>query len=306
VVAIIGVWIWPAPGESSEGVPLDVRMVQANISLNQSWDEPQTKQILDQLTALSLEVGAASQPGAQRLLVWPEVPAPFSLSDDPEFRRHAESVATAFGGYFLLNNIGRVGGEPTNNAALLDPSGKIISRYDKIRLVPFGEYVPMKDLLFFAGKLVEHVGDFRPGSQFTISTVGDHRLATIICYESIFPDFARQFVRDGAELLVLVTNDAWFGSSSAPFQHLRMGVVRAVENRRYLVRVANTGVTAIIDPYGKIVSRAPVNQRMGSNGVARFRSDRTFYSEYGDVFAYVNVAVILALGVLSFAKSRKR
>jgi apolipoprotein N-acyltransferase len=306
IIAIAAVWIWPAPGESAEGSPLNVRMVQANISLNQSWDDVETIQLLDQLRALSLQAGAADVAGAPRLLVWPETPAPFSLSQDPVFRRRVESIAVSSQSYFLLNNLDTIGSAPANSAALLDPAGKVVSRYDKIRLVPFGEYVPMKDLLFFAGKLVEQVGDFAPGVQYTISPIGGHRLATIICYESIFPDFARQFVRDGAELLVVITNDAWFGSSSAPFQHLRMGVVRAVENRRYLVRVANTGVTVIIDPYGRIVSRAPREERVVVDGVARFRSDRTFYSQYGDVFAFANVAAVLLLGGVAFARHRAR
>jgi apolipoprotein N-acyltransferase len=304
-LAVIAIaWLLPQPAESVEGDPLDVRMVQLNIPLSQPWDETESAALLDRLEELSADPNASVTPNL-RLVVWPETPAPFALSDDPEFRQRAERIATASHGYFLLGYLDSINGGPSNSAGLLDPSGRIVSRYDKIRLVPFGEYVPMKDLLFFAGKLTEQVGDFTPGNQFTISPIGNHRLATVICYESIFPNFARQFVKDGAELLVVITNDAWFGSSSAPFQHLRMGVVRAVENPRYLNRVANTGVTAIIDPYGRISSRAPTGERIAVNGVARFRSDLTFYAQYGDVFAYLNAAVSLVVLSMFIATQRR-
>jgi apolipoprotein N-acyltransferase len=281
-------------------------MVQANISLDQSWEEPEASQLLDGITQLSLDSAPPAVTGNLRLLVWPETPTPFSLAEDSGFLRRAENIAIQSRSYFLLNNIGRMGDAPTNSAALLEPSGRIVSRYNKIRLVPFGEFVPMKDWLYFAGSLVEKVGDFAPGTQLTVSPIGGHRLATVICYESIFPDFARQFVRRGAELLVVITDDAWFGSSSAPFQHLRMGVVRAVENRRYLIRVANTGVTAIIDPYGRIISRVPTNERVVIDGVVRFRSDLTFYAKYGDVFAGANVAAVLLFGAAGMANRRRK
>src|SRR5262249_45230844 len=116
-----------------------------------------------------------------------------------------------------------------------------------------------------------------------------------ICYESIFPDLVRQFVKRGADLLLVITNDGWFGESSAPYQHLRMGIVRAVENRRYMVRTANTGISAIIDPYGRIETSTPIGIRTIADGTANFRSDRTFYMQYGDVFAYANVILVAAL-----------
>src|SRR5262249_350016 len=146
--------------------------------------------------------------------------------------------------------IDAVGEDPTNSAGLLNPQGDQVSRYDKIHLVPFGEYVPLKRLLFFAESLTRQVGDFASGTNYTISSMNGHKIATAICYESIFPDLVRQFVKNGSELMVVITNDGWFGQSSAPYQHLRMGVLRSVENRRWMVRTANTGISAIIDPYG--------------------------------------------------------
>jgi apolipoprotein N-acyltransferase len=201
-----------------------------------------------------------------------------------------QRIAVKTGAHFLFGFIHWSGDRPSNSAALLGPSGELVSRYDKIHLVPFGEYIPFKDLLFFAESFTRQVGNFVSGREYTVSPIGGHRFSTAICYESIFPDLVRQFVVNGSELIAVITNDGWFGESSAPYQHLRMGVVRAVENRRYIVRAANTGVSAIIDPYGRIERETPIGERMILEGTARFRSDLTFYTRYGDIFAYLNVA----------------
>jgi apolipoprotein N-acyltransferase len=206
-----------------------------------------------------------------------------------------QSIARKLEAYFLVGYIDGAGEGPANSAGLLSPTGEQISRYDKMHLVPFGEYVPLKRLLFFAESLTRQVGDFIPGTNYILSTVDGHKVSTVICYESIFPNLVRQFVKRGSGLIVLITNDGWFGQSSAPYQHLRMGVVRAVENRRYMVRTANTGISAIIDPYGRIEAKTPLGVRTILDGTAYFRSDRTFYTQYGDVFAYANVLVVILL-----------
>ena len=160
-------------------------------------------------------------------------------------------------------------------------------------------------LLFFAAPLVRNVGDFAPGSEFTLSSIDGHTLATTICYEDVFPGLIRQFTKRGAEVIVNITNDGWFGSTSAPYQHLRMAVVRAVENRRYIVRGANSGITAIIDPYGNILSQTELGERTLLDGVAGYRSDLTFYVRFGDLFAYaMTLLTAIALWV-SWTKRRK-
>jgi apolipoprotein N-acyltransferase len=270
--------------------PISVRLVQTNIPLDQPWKKPDSDQLLDELGNLS--TGPATRP---QLVVWPETPAPFYLKEDAEFRTRMQSIARKLGAYFLVGYIDSIGEGATNSAGLLDPMGDQVSRYDKMHLVPFGEYVPLKNLLFFAESLTRQVGEFIPGSEYTVSTLDGHRISTAICYESIFPDIVRRFVKRGSELLVVITNDGWFGESSAPYQHLRMGVVRSVENRRYMVRTANTGISAIIDPYGRIEASTPIGVRTILDGTAYFRSDRTFYTEYGDVFAYANVIVLAGL-----------
>ena len=306
-VAIAIAWFLPIIHETPSLDPIPVRLVQTNISLElkddlhagkkqkgpdapagESWPGPST-------TAGALR-------GRPRCVVppagWPETPAPFYLTD-LEFRGRMRQIAEKLGAYLLVGYIDTIGEGPSNSAAILNPHGDVISRYDKMHLVPFGEYIPFKRLLFFAESLTRQVGDFAPGTEYTISPLDGHRLSTAICYESIFPDLIRQFVKRGSELVVVITNDGWFGESSAPFQHLRMGVVRAVENRRYMVRTANTGISAIIDPYGRIEARTPIGVRMILDGTAHFRSDRTFYTQYGDLFAYANA--VIAAGLLVIA-----
>jgi apolipoprotein N-acyltransferase len=283
--AVLVFWFLPVMGETPSDEAIRVRLVQTNISIDQSWSPPERNKLMDELGALS------TREGSPELIVWPETPAPFYLSEDPHFRARMQAIARDTGAHFVVGHIDTIGEGPSNSAAILAPDGTVVSRYDKIHLVPFGEYVPLKTFLSFAESMTRQVGDFTPGTAYTVSAIGDRRLSTAICYESIFPDLVRQFVKRGAELLVVITNDGWFGESSAPFQHLRMGVVRAVENRRFMARAANTGISAIIDPYGRILDSTPIGARMILDGAARFRSGQTFYTQYGDVFAYANAAL---------------
>jgi apolipoprotein N-acyltransferase len=299
-IAIAIAWFLPIFGETPSGDPIPVRLVQTNISLDQPWQKPDSDELLNDLEALSTR-----DTGRPALVVWPETPAPFYLNEDVEFRTHMQQIARKLGAYFLLGYIDSIGEGPSNSVAVLNPKGEVVSRYDKMHLVPFGEYVPFKRLLFFAESLTRQVGDFAPGTEFTISSLDGHHISTAICYESIFPDLVRQFVKRGSELIVVVTNDGWFGESSAPFQHLRMGVVRAVENRRYMTRTANTGISAIIDPYGRIEARTPIGVRMIVDGTAYYRSDRTFYTEHGDVFAYANALVCAGIPVAAMYDRRR-
>jgi apolipoprotein N-acyltransferase len=291
VLIVFIAWFLPVLGRTPSGDPVPVRLVQTNIPLDQPWKKPGSDQLLDELGALSTRDTAKP-----KLVVWPETPAPFYLSDI-EFRSRMQNITRVLGAYFLVGYIDAKGEEPSNSAALLNPKGEQVSRYDKMHLVPFGEYVPFKRLLFFAASLTKEVGEFAPGNEYTISRMDGHPISTAICYESIFPDLVRRFVKKGSELLVVITNDGWFGRSSAPYQHLRMGIVRSVENRRWMVRTANTGISAIIDPYGKIEAESPLGVRMVLDGSVQFRAGRTFYTQYGDVFAYTNMLAVAVLMV---------
>ena len=279
----------PAPQGERPDDPLSVRVVQTNIDIEQSWETSTREQLMDELHILSVLT-----PANPDLVIWPETPSPFYLNHDADFRYRMGAIARALDAHFLLGYIDFDDENPSNSAGVLSPSGDQISRYNKIHLVPFGEYVPLRTILFFAESLTRNVGDFVPGSDYTLATVDDHRVASTICYEDVFPALMRQFTRRGAELIVNVTNDGWFGATSAPYQHLRMSLVRAVENRRYIVRGANTGISAIIDPFGTVVSETELGERTVLDGVAGYRSDLTFYVRFGDVFAYVAASLAIA------------
>ena len=199
-------------------------------------------------------------------------------------------------------------------AKLLSPEGRLTARYRKMHLVPFGEYVPLQTLFTlggrFAAKLVQEVSDFSPGTEAVTGEVDGHRIGGYICYEAIFPGLVRRFPARGAELLVNVTNDAWYGTTSAPYQHLAMAAFRAVENRRYLVRAANTGITAVVDPWGRVLEATRLFDRTVLVREVPFVAETSFYTRHGDVFARACAAIALALVAAtcsgSFTRPRPR
>ena len=276
------------------------RLVQTNFPQSRSypadWMERHARE-LDELERLSVPAGEK----AAGLVIWPEVPAPFSLQD-ARFAARAERIARASGGDVL---VGVVDWKPTapgsvapyNSAALLDASGREIFLYDKIHLVPFGEYVPLRRWLGFVGKLTAEVGDFQHGSEYKVGKLaGGGRFGVVICYEAVFPDMVRRFTAHGAELLVNLSNDGWFGRSAAPGQHLAMARVRAVENRRWLLRVTNNGYTVVVDPHGRYTARMEPDVRSAIMAGYGFRRDLTPYTRWGDWLAWLCVAV--AAGML--------
>ena len=237
------------------------------------------------------------------LVVWPEVPAPFSLSQE-DFARRAQEIARDSQSDFLL---GVIAWEPTtngrlaayNSAALLDPHGREEFQYDKIHLVPFSEYVPWRDFFWFAKNLTGLAGDFRSGTRYAAGNLPGGRFSVFICYEAVFPGEIRRFVLDGANLLINISNDGWFGRSSAPAQHLQMARVRAVEHRRWLLRDTNNGYTASVDPYGRIVASLPVDVRGELDAPYSFRSDTTFYTRWGDWLPEICGIVSLAFLIMA-------
>jgi apolipoprotein N-acyltransferase len=269
-------------------------------------------QELNQLEAISVDAAQRS-PG---LIVWPEVPAPFSL-EELAFAQRAVEIARDSRSDFLVGVVdwkfspGRT--YPTNSAVLLDPAGRREFTYDKIHLVPFGEYVPLRKWITFAGRLTADISDFTPGTDYrvgqlpdapqpgTVASTKDGKFGVFICYEAIFPDEVREFTKHGAELLINISNDGWFGRSSAPAQHLMMARVRAVENRRWLLRDTNNGYTVAVDPYGRIVARMPADLRGELEAPYAFRSGLTLFARFGPWFAWFCVAS--AAGLLVFASS---
>jgi apolipoprotein N-acyltransferase len=181
-----------------------------------------------------------------------------------------------------------------NSAFLLSGDGRLEATYHKIHLVPFGEYVPLKKVLFFVEKMVQAIGDFQGGDEYTVMTVpygGPNdgkrtKLSTVICYEIIFPDLVRRFVDSGASVITTITNDAWFGRTAAPYQHFTMAVFRAVENRVPIARAANTGISGFIDAQGRILETSGIFTEAALTHTLTPGAEKTFYTRYGDVFSY--------------------
>jgi apolipoprotein N-acyltransferase len=258
---------------------------------------------LDELDKISAD--AAKQ--ARGLVVWPEVPAPFSFQEQP-FAQRAVKIARDSGDDFLVGVVDwKLDGAgkwlASNSAVLLNPGGQRIFAYDKIHLVPFGEYVPMRRWLRFAGRLTADISDFTPGKTAAVGPLPGGTFGVFICYEAIFPADVRQFMLHGAQLLVNISNDGWFGRSSAPAQHLMMARVRAAENRRWLLRDTNNGFTADIDPYGRIVAQLPTDIRGELDAPYDFRADLTPYTRLGDWFAWL--CVITSVVLLALALRRR-
>jgi apolipoprotein N-acyltransferase len=250
-----------------------------------------------------------SDPGAPiptptDLIVWPESPAPFE-DIDPQFRAAMSALARTAKVPVIVGNTGfepsttsKSGYTLYNRASFVTLDGTFTGHYDKMHLVPFGEYVPYKQLFFFAKSLLNEVGLFEPGSQRTVFKTGGHTYGTFICYESIFGDEIRHLPQQGADVLINISNDGWYGDTSAAWQHLNMVRMRAIENHRWILRATNTGVTAAINPYGRVTAAAPRHQRTSIRVHFGYENDLTFYARYGDLFAYA-CALITTLALAS-------
>lgn len=291
----------PAPATHS------ARAVQLNFPeawyLPPNWYEANAA-ALDEIKRLSLAPAAAPD-----LLVWPESPAPFTFQD-AQFAALASDLAVRAKRPFLTGGVEWKAGEtsapgvaphllPFNSAVLFDAQGRRVFSYDKIHLVPFGEYEPFPLIHRVVRSLSDEVGGFSPGREPRVGPLpGGRGFGVFICYESIFPGEIRRFTAGGAQLLLNISNDGWFGRSAAPEQHLRMARVRAVENRRWLLRVTNNGHTVSVDPYGRVAARLAVDARLAADLPYDFRADKTLYTRYGDWFAWL-CALVSAILVLS-------
>lgn len=309
---------WKFPEIHLETLKNRARMVQTNIRLDQNWSKASRQHLLDELFQLSLPESRTEKPAegtSFSLILWPETPTPFYFNHDQEFRSQLQDIARKANAYFLFGFVdfqdpdpAHVDGMPVNSVGVLSPSGDKISQYNKVHLVPFGEYIPYPELFFFVNKISTEAGNFIPGREIVVSRLENgHALGTFVCYEAIFPDLVRQFAHLGAEVFVNVTNDAWFGDSAAPFQHFNMARMRAVENRRYLLRVANDGISAIVSPYGEVLATARRFERIVIEGGFDTKSDQTFYTQFGDLFAWMCLVISMgSWGLLELVRWKKR
>ncbi|WP_305733505.1 apolipoprotein N-acyltransferase [Trichlorobacter ammonificans] len=268
------------------GTTLKVALIQGNIDQSVKWSPAFLDATLDIYSTLTRQAATQTRPD---LVVWPESAAPFFFQDDgppsQRIRGLARELDTAilFGSPALEQRNGRTA--YLNSAFLLDRRGNLLGRSDKMHLVPFGEYVPLARLLPFVKKLVHGIGDFVPGREIRPLNASGLPLGILVCYEAIFPELARQHVASGSRVLVNITNDAWFGRSSAPYQHLAMAAFRAVETRTPLVRAANTGITALVDQNGHIKGMTPLFKEAVMVGEVRSGSAGAPYLLIGDLFA---------------------
>jgi apolipoprotein N-acyltransferase len=257
-------------------------VVQPNIDPEQPWTNESFAAERDHLIKESLD---SSRPAAAQIVIWPESPAPIYFYRDPAFHREAMELAQQDHAYFLFGTVAETPeGAPLNSAVLLRPDGQLVDRYDKINLVPFGEFVPK--IFGFVNRVTQEAGDFASGNRIVVFPVGAERLGVFICYESVFPEEVRRFVKGGANLLVNISNDGYFGHSAAREQHLEIARMRAVENSRWLIRATNDGITASIDPAGHIDERLPLYQELAVPMHFAYRDGVTFYSNFGDWFAW--------------------
>ena len=296
-------------------------LVQENIAVDATWTRDSFERTLRELADVSVTDVASgssrvldSKPDKVDLIVWPESPAPFFTSD-PLFRDPVSQMAREAHSWVVTGAIGtapakhngtlNLASQVFNSAALISPSGDWTARYDKVHLVPFGEYLPFPRLFAFAGGLTKEVGEFEAGRSRAPLDAGSTRLGIFICYESIFPDEVRQFADQGAQVLVNLSNDGWYGDSGAYAQHLNQTRMRAIENNRWILSATNTGVTASIDPYGRTVARLPRKERGALVAPYALTSVTTFYTRHGDWFAWLCAIISTGALVTRFALPMK-
>ena len=292
---LIGVGAWGAwrigeGGLTRAGTPIRVGLVQGNIAQEDKWDPAQARRIFTTYISMTRD---AVRRGAEYVL-WPESSTPFMFEEDEDGGAALRELAREAGVPILFGSdqIERGGATRLYNAAfLITPEGRTAAVYRKIHLVPFGEYIPLKSWLFFVSPLVESLAEFAPGGAVVMLPVAGHLTSTAICYEVVYPSLIRRAVDGGSELLTTITNDAWYGHSSAPYQHFSMASMRAIEQGRYLARAANTGISGIVDPYGRVVAGSAIFEQVALVEEVRFLTHRTLYSVIGDAVAYVALAL---------------
>jgi apolipoprotein N-acyltransferase len=293
----------PEPGEG-----ITISVVQGNIEQDKKWDpayQAETISVYKRLTREAL----TKHPD---LVIWPETATPFYFGGE---YRNDKPLTADLKEFVKENKVPLLFGSPTyevrptrqlvgrNSAFLLSREGSVEATYHKIHLVPFGEYVPLKKVLFFVEKMVQAIGDFQAGDQYTVMTIpygetgekNETTLCTVICYEIIFPDLVRRFVDNGARIVTTVTNDAWFGKTAAPYQHFSMAVLRAVENRVPVARAANTGISGFIDSKGNILETSGIFIEAHLTHKLVPGTEKTFYTKYGDLFSYICMIFTLLL-----------
>lgn len=296
--------------QKRDGQNIRAAIIQGNIEQDKKWDPSYQGEVID--TYKELSVAAANE--KPDIIVWPETSVPFFFGKDRALTDNLTSFQRQVNSYMLFGSVlakelktydRKQNADPkkrqrtkigyTNSAVLLDKNGNVSYIYDKIHLVPFGEYVPLRKLLFFVDKLAVGVGDYIRGDSYIKAITPFGSFGTLICYEIIFPGLVRKFYVRGGDFIVTITNDAWFGKTHGPYQHFSMAVFRAIENRKPVIRAANTGVSGFIDSSGRILGTTLLFKRTFL--VKDIKTDRTltFYTKYGDIFSYLCIVCSVLL-----------
>jgi apolipoprotein N-acyltransferase len=285
---------------------IKVSVIQGNIPQDRKWDSKFQTHVIDKYEKLTREAAAANPD----IIIWPESALPFIFGHDKVLTGEVVDFQKQLDSYLIFGGLIGRGSEQgksrlANSAFLLSPEGTVESVYDKMLLVPFGEYVPMRKLLPFIDKMVMAIGDFVPGREHVVMNTPFAKIGNLICYEIIFPGFVRKFVDRGANVLVTITNDAWFGRTAGPYQNFSVAVFRAIENRVPVVRSANTGISGFIDTKGRIENKSDIFVEANLTGDVAIGKDRSFYTKYGDIFDYACLLGSVLLIVNGFFPERK-
>ena len=282
--------------QERKGKIISAGIIQGNIEQDKKWEPFYQNEVMDTYFDLTRKISLSPLD----LLVWPETYVPFFFEYDIDLTEKMIRFQKDLGSNLLFGSVlvkERSPGKTllSNSAVLLNREGKTIYKYDKIHLVPFGEYVPLRSILFFIDKLVVGIGDYVPGKPYIKAETDSGSFGTLICYEIIFPGMVRKFYTKGGDFIVTITNDAWFGRTSGPYQHFSMAVFRAIENRKPLIRSANTGVSGFIDSNGRILSQSRLFQRQVLTDRIKTDATMTFYTKYGDLFSYFCIVISVIL-----------
>jgi apolipoprotein N-acyltransferase len=288
IVLISALWGYWRISQPINGPELKVGLIQGNIPQDVKINYEFAAEVNDKHVSMTKALANSARPD---IIFWPEASTLFPIQDGGEWTQEIIDAAKQAHIPLFIGSDAYIQDRVYNSAFLIDADGKILPlRYSKMYLVPFGEYVPFQNLLFFAGKVVPEISDFTAGETHTLFPLNGRKFAVAICFEVVFPQLSRTFVRNGATLLTTITNDAWFGKSCAPYQHFAMAAMRAIENRRYLVRAANTGISGIVDPYGRVLQKTDIFVPSIMSGRVQWIDEQTLYTQFGDLILYISIA----------------
>ncbi|MCX7965705.1 MAG: apolipoprotein N-acyltransferase [Syntrophorhabdaceae bacterium] len=282
-----------------------VAIIQGNIRQDIKWDEAFKAKTVDKYIKMTTEHARGSD-----IVIWPETSMPFAFNTAKKIQEVLKSLAISINSFLLFGTVHMEDGDKFYNSAyLIDRQGNISGFYNKVHLVPFGEYTPLKKYIPFLEKITAAGGNFTPGKSHTPIKSPIGNIGVLICYEGIFPEISVDTVRNGAQLIVNLTNDAWYDRTSAPFQHLIFYIFRAIETERYVLRAANTGISAIIDTRGRIYLKTNIFEDDILKGDFYLYKNRTFYVKYGDWFiliSFICFFILLVVFLMVYLIKQKR